>query len=263
MKKRMIFFDIDGTLLNHDKKLPKSTKEAITRLKELGHELAIATGRAPFMFKELREELDIDTYVSFNGQYVVYKGKPVFQNPLDQEELYHITKFAEKNNHPIIYQNHEKMHASVKSHPYIDNGIGSLKIKEKAIYDPLYYQGREIYQSLLFCMEEEEDFYRDKFKKFEFIRWHEFSMDVLPAGGSKAKGIEVLINYLNISMDQVYAFGDGLNDIEMLSFVKNSVAMGNAEQQVKEVAKYVTKNVDEDGILRGLQLVGLLDEEAV
>lgn len=263
MKKQMIFFDIDGTLLNHEKKLPASTKKAVKRLKELGHVVAIATGRAPFMFENLRKELGIDTYVCFNGQYVVHDGKPVYQNPLDQEELHLLTEFSKGNNNPIIYESHEKMYTNVEQHDYIDEGIGSLKISYKPIYEPFYYQKNNVYQSLLFCTEKEQDAYYERFSKFEFVRWHEFSMDVLPAGGSKAKGIEALIQYLNIPIDQVYAFGDGLNDIEMLSFVKNSVAMGNAEDQVKKVAKYVTKNVDEDGILKGLQLVGLLNEEAV
>lgn len=262
-KKQMIFFDIDGTLLNEEKKLPKSTKKAINRLKELGHEVAIATGRAPFMFKELMDELGIHSFVSFNGSYVVYKGNPIYQNPLDQEELYLLTQFANSIKNPIIYENHEKMYANMESHPHIEEGIGSLKIKDKPIFDPHYYQGKEIYQSLLFCNATEQASYQEKFKKFDFVRWHEHAVDVLPAGGSKAKGIEALINYLNIPIDQVYAFGDGLNDIEMLSFVNNSIAMGNAVDQVKDVAKFVTKHVDEDGILRGLELVGLLDEEAV
>ncbi|XJZ26728.1 Cof-type HAD-IIB family hydrolase [Bacillota bacterium Lsc_1132] len=258
MEKQMIFFDIDGTLLNHEKRLPESTKIAINRLKELGHELAIATGRAPFMFKDLREELGIHTYVSFNGQYVVHNGKPVYQNPLDQKELHFLTEYAVGRRNPIIYESDKQLHANMESHPYIDAGIGSLQIAEEPIYDPFYFHDHEVYQSLLFCTADEEEEYRKHFKKFEFVRWHEFSVDVLPAGSSKAKGIEALMHHLNLSMDQVFAFGDGLNDIEMLSFVKNSIAMGNAEEVVKKAAKYVTNSVDEDGILKGLQLVGLL-----
>ena len=263
MKKRMIFFDIDGTLLNHNKSLPASTKKAISRLKELGHELAIATGRAPFMFEDLRNELGIHTYVSFNGQYVVYNGKPVYTNPLDKKELLSLTDYAFERNNPLIYEHHDKMYANIEDHPYIKEGIGSLKISHQPIFDPKFYRENEIYQSLLFCTAEEEEAYREKFSKFEFVRWHEFSMDVLPTGGSKAIGIKALIQTLGIPMDYVYAFGDGLNDIEMLTFVKNSVAMGDAVDQVKKAAKYVTKPVDEDGILRGLELVGLLEEKAV
>ncbi|OCA87795.1 phosphatase [Bacillus sp. FJAT-27225] len=256
--KTSVFFDIDGTLLDHDKKLPASTKAAVTRLKELGHEVALATGRAPFMFKDLLEELGIDSYISFNGSYVVHKGKPVYSRVLDKEELIRLTLFAEENANPIIYENHEKMFANIESHPHMTAGIDSLKINQAPIYDPAFYEKNDVYQLLLFCLEDMQDAYAAQFKKFEFVRWHQYSVDVLPAGGSKAKGVEAFIQHLNIPKKNVYAFGDGLNDIEMLTYVENSVAMGNSEPIVKGLAKYVTHPVDEDGILKGLQLVGLL-----
>ena len=65
MTKKMVLFDIDGTLLDQEKNLPASTKEAIKSLKEAGHEVAIATGRPPYFFKKLREELEIDSLCFF------------------------------------------------------------------------------------------------------------------------------------------------------------------------------------------------------
>lgn len=257
MSKKMIFFDIDGTLLDEDKKLPSSTKEAIAQLKSAGHQVAIATGRAPFMYKELREELEIDTYVSFNGQYVVSGGEVIYKNPLQKETLRSLSEFANKSNHSLVFMDHENMRATVKYHPYIEESIGTLKIAHPE-HDPQYHEDKEIYQTLLFCENQEERPYLDTFHQFQFIRWHRLSTDILPSGGSKARGIEVMIKHLGIDHDHVYAFGDGLNDIEMLSFVKNSVAMGNAHDSVQKVAKHITKHVDEDGILHGLQLVGLL-----
>jgi Cof subfamily protein (haloacid dehalogenase superfamily) len=264
MEKKLIFFDIDGTLVNHEKQLPDSTKKAIYRLQELGHKIAIATGRAPFMFQDLLKELNITTYVSLNGQYVMDEGEVVYTNPLDKEELHRLTCSSADVKNPIVHENHEAMRSNVKYHTYIEEGIGSLKIKDEPIYDPDHYKENEVYQSLLFCTEEEEKVhFKGKYQKFEFVRWHEYSVDVLPKGGSKAKGIKELVKYLELSMDDVYAFGDGLNDIEMLKFVKNSVAMGNAHDEVKKVAKYVTAHVDQDGILKGLELVGLLEKGAV
>src|SRR3954447_7714531 len=101
--KSIIFFDIDGTLLNHDKKFPLSTKESIFKLKELGHEVAIATGRAPFMFEDLRQELGIDTFVSYNGQYVVLRGEELYRNPLKVSSLEKLTEAALHNDHPVVY----------------------------------------------------------------------------------------------------------------------------------------------------------------
>ncbi|WP_251551583.1 Cof-type HAD-IIB family hydrolase [Neobacillus muris] len=254
----VIFFDIDGTLLNHDKKLPQSTKESIFKLKELGHVVAIATGRAPFMFEDLRKELDINTYVSYNGQYVVLNGEVIHTNPLNISSLVKLTEEAVENNHPIVYMNHEDMKANVPEHDYINESIDTLKINSFPTYDPYYYKGRELYQSLLFCQEGEEKQYEQEFKDFDFIRWHPVSVDILPKGGSKAKGIEQIVQILGFPPERQFAFGDGLNDVEMLKTIENSVAMGNGEQIVKEVAKYVTKSVEDDGIYHGLQMVGLL-----
>ncbi|WP_059173702.1 Cof-type HAD-IIB family hydrolase [Bacillus sp. FJAT-27445] len=258
MEKSIIFFDIDGTLLDDDKRLPASTREAIYKLKELGHEVAIATGRGSFMFEDLREELGIDTYVSFNGQYVVLKGKPVYRNPLNELALEQLTVAAAENNHPVIYLDPFDMKMSVPEHNWIDESMGTLKLSKQPSHEPDYFRGREIFQTLLFCQHEEEQQYEKAFGEFDFIRWHPLSVDVLPAEGSKAKGIEKLITAMGLSLENTYAFGDGLNDVEMLSYVPNSVAMGNSVPEAKEVAKFETLHVNDGGILHGLKMVGLL-----
>lgn len=258
MNKSVIFFDIDGTLLTHDKMLPSSTKEAIFQLKELGHEVAIATGRAPFMFEDLRKELEINTYVSYNGQYVVLNGHVLYTNPLHIESLEKIAEAALENDHPVVFMDHEDMRANVPEHEYIKQSIDTLKINHFPTHDPHYYKGRDLYQTLLFCAEGEEKQYAEKYEAFDFVRWHPVSLDIVPKGGSKAKGIEKVVEALGFSPENQYAFGDGLNDLEMLSTIHNSVAMGNGEEQVKKVAKFITKSVEEDGILHGLKMVGLL-----
>ncbi|CQR47896.1 Putative bifunctional phosphatase/peptidyl-prolyl cis-trans isomerase [Paraliobacillus sp. PM-2] len=257
-EQNVIFFDIDGTLLDHDKNLPNNTRKAIQQLQDKGNIVAIATGRAPFMYETLREELNINTFVSFNGQYVVVNGEVIYKNPLELSSLMELTELGLKHNHPIVYMDHEDMKANVPEHDYINQSIATLKIKQFPTHDPYYYQDREILQSLFFCSEGEEAFYQQQFPSFDFIRWHPVSVDILPKGGSKANGINKAIEALGISKENTYAFGDGLNDLEMLSTVTNSVAMGNAKDEVKNAAKYVTKDVDKNGIEHGLKMVGLL-----
>lgn len=255
--KKLIFFDIDGTLLDHDKKLPQSARHAVEKLKQNGHFVSIATGRAPFMYEKLREKLGISSYISFNGQYVVLEEEPVFKNPLSEDELLHLTEKATENDHPLVYMDHQDMKANIPFHSRIDTSFGSLKFDHPK-YDPSYLSGREIYQALLFCTADEEPPYEDTFESFDFVRWHEVSTDVLPAGGSKANGIEAMMTRLGMTKEDVYVFGDGPNDMEMLEFTENSVAMGNAGPEVKKAASFVTRNVDDDGILHGLKHMGLL-----
>ncbi|MGG3448932.1 Cof-type HAD-IIB family hydrolase [Domibacillus aminovorans] len=259
MNQKIIFFDIDGTLYDHDKKLPASTKQAVRDLQEKGYEVAIATGRAPFMFKNLREELDIDTFVSYNGQYVVFKGEPIYKNALNKEALLRLTDVAIKRENPIVYMDHENMGRNTLDNEDMTVGLNSLKVDFFPSHDPNYHEGRDLYQSLLFCKDPEDKLYKEQFPEFDFVRWHVVSVDIVPAGGSKAKGIQKIIDRLDITPENVYAFGDGLNDVEMLETVMNSVAMGDGREEAKKAAKYVTTNVDEDGIVNGLKMVGLLD----
>lgn len=259
MTGKLIFFDIDGTLLDHDKRIPASTKQAVRELQQAGHEVAIATGRGPFMFKEIREELGIDSYISYNGQFAVRKGEVIVRNPISPELLQQVTERAAALDHPIVYMNEITMKANIERHDYIEESMSSLALQNKGMeWDKEFYLGREIYQCLLFCTIGDEKGYREAFPNLGFIRWHQFSMDVLPFGGSKAKGIEEFVRRAGVQPENVYAFGDGLNDIEMLQLVHNSVAMGNAVESVQKAAKHVTKDVAEDGIRHGLQLVGLL-----
>lgn len=256
MKRKLIFFDIDGTLLDHNKKVPNSTKETVKKLKQQGHHIAISTGRAPFMFKKLREELDIDSFVSFNGQLVVYEGMKIYENPFKIETLKNLLQYAHKSNHPLVFMSEEDMKASVESHPYIHDSMGSLKF-EHPEYHPEYFQEKNIYQTLLFCKNGEEDLYKH-YEELRFVRWHPYSTDILPVGGSKAEGIKKLLDQTTFDIEDVVAFGDGLNDIEMIQFANIGVAMGNAVEELKEIADFVTKSVDEDGIKHAADELGLL-----
>lgn len=259
MTKKLIMFDIDGTLLDHHNEIPSSTKEAIQLVKEAGHEVAIATGRAPYYIQEIRKALGIDAFVCFNGQYVEINNKIVYKNPMQRELLTELFSDAGKNAHPLVYMGAEAMRSTVEDNEIVESCFASLKIDMTDItMNPQYFNEVEVYQTLLFCEAHEEVAYQQAMRNLDFIRWHKYSTDVLPLGGSKAKGIEQFMMHQGFKKEDVYAFGDNLNDIEMLQFVGHGVAMGNAPDVVKKAAKYVTKDVGEDGIAYGLELVGLL-----
>ncbi|RSK26865.1 Cof-type HAD-IIB family hydrolase [Bacillus sp. HMF5848] len=253
----IVFFDIDGTILNENKQIPLSTLAAIEKLQQKGIYTAIATGRGPFMFEDLRRTLKIDSYVSFNGQFVVVDNEPIYKNPLQKEKIHELTLLARRNDHPLVFMTNETMRANHSDHSYIHEGLNSLLFNHPP-YDPQYYEKQDVYQSLLFCQTGEEQVYLEKFTDFQIIRWHNVSVDIIPKGGSKAEGIKKIIEKFGLQKEQVYAFGDGLNDLEMLEFVGTGVAMGNGHPKAKEASDFVTKSVDEDGIEYGLKKLGLL-----
>ncbi|MGP4075060.1 Cof-type HAD-IIB family hydrolase [Halobacillus sp. K22] len=258
MDKKIAFFDIDGTLLNHQKQLPEETKEAIKQLQNSGVYCAIATGRAPFMYEEIREELGIDSFVSFNGQYVIFEGEVVYKNPLPENYLEELYEHAQENDHPMVFMNHETMRASESDHTHIEKSLGSLFFDYPQV-DDSFYKGREIFQSLLFCQGGEIDDYRDVHKAFDYIRWHPYSCDVLPGGGSKAEGIKKMIEAAGLRIEDSFSFGDGLNDIEMLRETGTGVAMGNAVPEAKQVSDMVTTDVNEGGLVKAIYDLGLIN----
>ncbi|WP_261133824.1 Cof-type HAD-IIB family hydrolase [Bacillus sp. Marseille-Q3570] len=258
MTNKIVFFDIDGTLLDHQKKIPAGTMLAIKELQERNVPIAIATGRAPFMFHYLLEELGINGFVSFNGQYVSYENQSVYENPLEETFLHELVIRSKEHDHPMVFLNTETGRTTHNAHPHVQKSMDDLKLVHPQ-HDPEFYRGRKIFQALLYCETgEKEKLYRNTYNDFNFIRWHQYSMDVLPKTGSKAIGIEKMIAHLGYHQEDVVAFGDGLNDLEMLEFAGTGIAMGNSKEPAKRVADFVTKEVDDDGIRHGLKKIGLI-----
>ena len=209
-KKKVVFFDIDGTLLNDENELPRSTKEAIFKLKENGVYVAIATGRSPFMFEELRKELGIDTFVSANGSYVVVEGKVISHTPLETEKLMKLELATTKENHSMVFIGENGLFANRENDEYIEKSLRDLGMS----YPPVLkeeYKRVPIYQALVFCEAHEEGYLKEH-EYFKYIRWHEFALDVLPSEGSKAKGVQKVLEHLSFAVEDTYAFGDGFND---------------------------------------------------
>ncbi|MBM7716748.1 Cof-type HAD-IIB family hydrolase [Siminovitchia sp. FSL H7-0308] len=256
---KIVFFDIDDTLLDAQKELPASAKAAVRQLQKQGIYTAIATGRAPFFISPVLAELNIHSYICFNGQYVVFENEAIYKNPINRYALQQIDETARERDYPLVYMNEITMKANVPHNELIEKSLRSLKLSHPE-FDPHFYKNKEIYQALIFA---NENAGRDlpEVDDVTYIRWHESSLDIVPKGGSKAEGIKQMIGRLGFQMEDVVAFGDGMNDIEMLQEAGTGVAMGNAHQVVKDHADFVTTNVENDGIVNGLKEIGLLSRE--
>lgn len=254
---KILFFDVDGTLYNTEKILPASAKEALLEARRKGYEIAIATGRAPFMIQSLLEELDINTYVTFNGQYVVYRGEVVYTNGVDRDELAKIIAFGEARNEPVVFLDDKRMIASVGEHNMVSESLETLKYPYPEL-DSSYYMQNDVYQTLIFMEEKDEHLYDEAFPNVQFVRWHPYSCDILPKGGSKAAGIEKVLAKMGLTLEDAFAFGDGINDIEMLEAVGTGVAMGNGHERVKAVASHITDHVDADGLAKAMRYLKII-----
>ena len=89
-------------------------------------------------------------------------------------------------------------------------------------------------------------------------RWNRFAADIVLSEAGKKNGIRKVLEYYGISRDEIMAFGDADNDLDMIEFAGTGVVIGNGTDRMKEIADYVTTSVDEDGVVEALRRFGLL-----
>ncbi len=255
--KKLFIFDIDGTVLDDSKNIPVKTKQAIKRLSET-HEVAIATGRNRSMAIEVIEELEISNYIVCNGAAAYYDHEAIYKNSLEESELEELISLADQHDHQIVYETVDELRRrSEVPNSRMEKGMEFVGFPVPA-YDKDFYKRHSLVQCLLFISEEEMEVYQGKFDHFRFVRWYNNGTDVLPSDGSKFLTIKILAQHLGIPLKDVVAFGDGMNDIEMIKNVGLGVAMGNAEDEVKEVADLITDSNEQDGIPKALRELNYL-----
>lgn len=258
----IIFFDIDDTLYRkYTDTLRPSVAQAMRELKAKGILTAIATGRPeaafPAKVKALIQECGIDMLVTINGQYISFRGEPLQSYPLDIADIETAINLLEQHKIDYAFVNNQEIAVSSNS-PRVVEGLSH--ILPNFLTDKEYFRKQPVYQMLVFVDKEEEKILQPLTQQhgFKSARWHEYAVDLLRKEGSKARGIAHAVEKLGIDMSKVMAFGDSFNDLEMLSTVGFGVAMGNGEEAAKAAAQFVCPSVDEDGVLRGLQELGVI-----
>ncbi|MGC7561132.1 Cof-type HAD-IIB family hydrolase [Pasteurella sp. PK-2025] len=260
---KIVFFDIDETLLIKDEdRIPDSVIPALNKLHENGIITAIATGRTQANFsstiKEFIAQVNIDLFVTINGQYIDYKNAPLEKNTLPTAKIQELVDFFDQ--HQIEYAQVSPTHMAISAATEeVCSALDTLKGRYHVEKD--YFKRNEVFQILAFYNDTKDELVKNSgvLTGLQTVRWHKNSIDLFDANISKASGIAAAIRHLGFDMENVMAFGDGLNDIEMLRTVGVGVAMGNAQEVVKNAARHVTRPIDQDGIHYFLTQAGLLD----
>lgn len=263
-KIKIVFFDIDETLImKFEDILPDSVLPVIRKLKQNGIIPAIATGRSrcslPTKIKALIAEEPIELFVTMNGQFSVFQNKVIEKHPIPTEKVQHLVDFFDAQQIDYAFVS--------------DNNVAVSKItaKQKSALDPIltdyivdkdYFKHNEVFQLLPFYDQSQDELVKNAniLDGLRVVRWDKDSVDLFDAEGSKARGIASAIKQLGFEMENVMAFGDGLNDLEMLSTVGVGVAMGNARDELKKVADFVTDRIEDHGIYNFLVKAGLIED---
>ena len=244
---KMIFFDIDGTLIEMGKKqMTPRMEETLIRLKEKGILLCIATGR-PLKEVPRFERVQFDAYLTFNGSYCCNQKEVIYANPILPEDVDQVLKNAAAHQRYAALATLHEMGANGKDanlEEYFAHANQVIEVAED--FDQLRQQ--PVYQMMISATPDEYGFFTSNTRNVTMTSWSTKAADIIPANGGKGAAVEKMLSYYGIRPDEAMAFGDGKNDIELLQTVGMGVAMGNASDEVKRHAKAVCRSVDQDGI---------------
>lgn len=260
MDKKILFYDVDSTLYSHKSNgIPKSTIEAIKQARLNGHIIVLATGRS----KKLTDLLDIFKYIEFdyfvtiNGTLVLDKyDNIIFSLPCNQKAVLNVLKLVDKHNLNVCFINKDDYYLykdeDKRSHLGYDPLHIPIPLKKEYLYE-------DIYQLNLFC----EDEYVNEFieltgEYLSYSKLDNYGYDVYAKDQTKATGIKHLLEYLNVDVEDTFAFGDGHNDKEMIEYCGVGIAMGNAIDKVKKASDYITDDIDNDGIYNAMKYFKLI-----
>ncbi|MBO7101913.1 MAG: HAD family hydrolase [Bacteroidales bacterium] len=255
---RAAFFDIDGTLLSFNThRVSEGTVRAFDKLHAHGVHTFISSGRPMVLIPPM--PVTFEGHITMNGGLVFVGDHPganeeqntpnttLLSNPIPNSDLQAWVDFAKEHNLCTMVFTADGM---MLAQP---NEVG-MKLRDQLeftmppVVDIDRLRDAEAFQVIALMPAELDKQVGAMMPHCRLPRWHPAFTDIVAAGNSKAAGMEAICRHFGIRQEETLAFGDGGNDIEMLQWAGIGVAMGNAEQNVKEAADMVTTSVDEEGI---------------
>lgn len=255
---KMIITDLDDTLLNSQKKISETDLEAIFKAQEKGVKFILCSGRPTFAMKSLAKEIKADEYgsyiISFNGSIIndFKNNKNLFEASLEKEDLHLLYDFSKKyNTHILTYINDEII--SETDSEYIDVEVDLTKMPHRKVKSFKEF----VNQGAVKCMLLAEPSYLKKVEvelkkeygdKYSIAISKPFFLEVTKLGIDKGVAVKRLADTLNIPIEEVIAVGDSFNDLPMLKASGFSIAVENANPEIKKQVDFITKSNDNGGI---------------
>ena len=257
---KLVAFDMDGTLLNSRHELSPETIRALYKLKEKGIICVICTGRSIAGLKHYSELLDLNMpIVTLNGTIILDKDKNViFARTLTSEDAKRIWSLADNLNANLAFWSNNKLYCN-KINKFTLNYSERSYLPITLIDDfEAFVQDNGISKMIFFDQEDKIIDFKSKVSKIKdfnvnYCISNQYMLEFFNIQVSKANALDFLGKYYNITPEQMMAFGDGENDIDMLEYVGYGVVMQNALESVKSHGKFITKTNDEDGVAYALK----------
>lgn len=272
MSYKMIVMDMDGTLLNEEKKMTPKTIEALNKAEKQGIKTVIATGRLYNFAASYCEYLTQDQPIITNNGACILMTKSeeiIYNHPLKYEEMETIINAVEKQGLTCCFFTKDSLYAHVNDpmalryERFNDDLPSQYKIKIYYIEHKeewlKYYQSNPegIYKCIV--LEENVELLNrvrnelNQISDLQVASSFSINIEINANGVTKSKAVKMVADYYGISMDEVICIGDGENDLDMIEVAGLGVAMGNAVDKVKDIADYITDTNEEDGVAKVIE----------
>lgn len=263
----IIALDLDGTLTNSEKIITPRTFDTLMKAQREGVRLVLASGRPTFGIAALANQLQLADYggyvLSYNGGRIIdwCEKTVIFSQVVDQKLVPILYDFAEKAQLPIVTYLPDAILASKNEGEYLAeeariNGM-PVVVAQNFVEEAMQIAGGSTKflipgePELLIQLESEMKAALSE--QMEVFRSAPFFLELPPKGIDKAQSLQRLLTHLGLERESLMAFGDGFNDLSMIQFAGQGVAMANAVEEVKSIADFVTTSNEEDGIAHALE----------
>lgn len=255
---KLIATDIDGTILKHNFQFNPEVKDCIKRLTLDGIKIVLVTGRMHVATINIAEELCLDTpVISYQGGLIRHNGETLYEKHLNPERAMEIIKWAKKNNiHLNLYMNDqlyvEKDNEIIRR--YTGERVARFVVKS---FDKLKLE--RINKLLAIDFEDENkvtmwrDYLATKYDDIDVVKSMPCFCEIAHPEATKYHAVRFLTEYLGFKQEEVMTIGDQDNDIGLLKAGGIKVAMGNATENLKEIADYITDTVNNNGFVKAVE----------
>ena len=276
---RIIFLDVDGTLVDYENRIPESAVRAIRRARENGHRVYICTGRSRAEVYPPLWDIGLDGMIGGNGSYVEDHGAVVMHRLITAEQCREVVdwlhgrglEFYLESNNGLFASEHFATAAleAIRLYCMRRDAPGAERITVRDAFPDMIFDGelyRDDLNKISFLLSGYQDYLDAKaaFPDLKAGTWGGKGQDALfgdlgVRGVDKGVAIHALVDYLRADMRDTIAFGDAKVDIPMLQCCSFGVAMGNGGAEIKAVADCVTGDVERDGLYQAFDKLGLLE----
>lgn len=275
---KIIFLDVDGTLVDYEGNLPQSAVEAIRKARDKGHKVYFCTGRSKAEVYPPLWDIGLDGMIGGNGSYVEDQGEEIFHQCLTLDQCKRVVDWCHSRGLEFYLESNSGLYASEKFEQAAletmreysrrkDNPRADTMTVRDAFPDMIFGAGlyRDDVNKISYILSSYQDFLdaREQFPDMKSGTWGGVGETALfgDAGVKdidKGKAIDALLRHLGASRADTIAFGDAKVDIPMLEYCAYGVAMGNGGPEIRAIADLVTDDVDKDGLYKAFGQLELL-----